>query len=533
MKIELFNNGGKSWKTFGESHVKGFAFLGKNLLGEGELYNKFVEGIKQGFLADLLLKLNGNFSAIINYDGTTYLIADKLKSYPLLYMLHLKDWIVTDQARGILESNQQLELNEKAILTYLSCGYLHDDMTIIERCHVVMAGSYVKINEKAEVFHYHRHIYTKQEKSRTEKDILKEGVEVMDKAFLRMVKTIGNRPIFIPLSGGYDSRLLACLCKKFDISNVSCFTYGDKTSYEVSISQQVANQLGFPWYYVEYTDELKIDFLNSNEYNDYILFAMNLNTTSHTQDFIAFRELRKKGIVPDNAVIIPGHSGDVLGGSHVKYDVLRKSNKCIAQLLLEKYYTWNVLRKRYRGLFIREFGQELSDVIASNDASLACSLFDNWNIQNRQANFIVNAVRVYEYFGIDWRIPLWDDKLSAFWLSIEWGQKCNQVLYDKYMFEGYFIPLDVAIHKPSYNTMKLLGKIKLPYRIKDKFKCWLSVHFNLFKKYYDPNNYYLWTETLKKELNGDDTKYVAYLKNDINALAALNQVRLIKKMLVK
>ena len=533
MDVKLFNNRGKVWVKINNDYVKGFAFIGDRLLKEKELYEQLIEGIKQSRLSNLLLKLNGNFSAIISNDGTTYLIADKLKSYTLLYMPFLEGWIVADQAKVILESKQQLRLNEQAILTYLSCGYLHDDMTIIEHCRIVMAGSYVKLKEKADVYHYHTHIYVKQKNSRTEEAILKEGVEVMDRAFLRMIKSIGNRPIFIPLSGGYDSRLLACLCRKFNIPNVSCFTYGDKTSYEVAISRQVAKQLRFPWYYVEYTNKLKMEFLQSDEYNDYMLFAMNLNTTSHMQDFIAFKELRNKGIIPDNAVIIPGHSGDALGGSHVKYDVLRKSNESVAQLLIEKYYTWNILRKRYKKLITKELGQELNSVIASNDVSLSCSLFDNWNIQNRQANFIVNAVRVYEYFGVDWRIPLWDDELSDFWFSIGWKQKCNQVLYNKYMFEGYFIPLDVAIYKQGNNAMKLFARIKLPYGIKDKFKCWLSIHFKLFKKYYDPNNFYLWTEVLKKKLDEDDMKYIAYLKNEINALTVLNQVRLIKKMLIK
>ncbi|MBS7199305.1 MAG: asparagine synthase [Bacteroidales bacterium] len=533
MEVKLLNNGGKLWVKFGESYVKGFAFIGENLLNENELYNWFVESIKQGFLSDLLLKLNGNFSAVINDDGATYLIADKLKSYPLLYMSQLGDWVVTDQAKEVLESGQPLELNERAILTYLSCGYLHGDMTIVEHCHMVMAGSYVKINEEAEVIHYHRHIYAKQEKIRTEEEILKEGVEVMDKAFLRMIKSIGDRPIFIPLSGGYDSRLLACLCRKFNIPNVSCFTYGDKISYEVVISEQVAKQLGFPWYYVEYTDDLKMKFLESDEYNDYMLFAMNLNTTSHIQDFIAFRELRKKGIVPDNAVIIPGHSGDALGGSHIEYNVLRKSNKSVAQLLIEKYYTLNVLRKKYKGLVFGELEQELNDVVAFNDVSLACSLFDNWNIQNRQANFIVNAVRVYEYLGVDWRIPLWDDELSDFWLSMEWEQKCNQVLYDKYMFKGYFIPLRVAIYKKKSSSMNFLAKLKFPYDMKGKFKYWLSTHFKVFKKYYDPNNFYLWVEVLKERLDENDTKFIRYLKNDINALAVLNHMQFIRKILDK
>ena len=56
MEIKLLNNGGKSWMKFGENYVKGFAFIGKELLGETELYHRFVDGIRQGILVDLLLR---------------------------------------------------------------------------------------------------------------------------------------------------------------------------------------------------------------------------------------------------------------------------------------------------------------------------------------------------------------------------------------------------------------------------------------------------------------------------------------------
>ena len=39
--------------------------------------------------------------------------------------------------------------------------------------------------------------------------------------------------------------------------------------------------------------------------------------------------------------------------------------------------------------------------------------------------------------------------------------------------------------------------------------------------------------SIEKKLDEDDMKYIAYLKNEINALTVLNQVRLIKKMLIK
>jgi asparagine synthase (glutamine-hydrolysing) len=42
----------------------------------------------------------------------------------------------------------------------------------------------------------------------------------------------------------------------------------------------------------------------------------------------------------------------------------------------------------------------------------------NFGNLQRQPKFIVNAVRTYEYFGYEWRLPLWDKDLVSFWLSI-------------------------------------------------------------------------------------------------------------------
>ena len=61
-----------------------------------------------------------------------------------------------------------------------------------------------------------------------------------------------NPPQLIRLSGGNDSRLIACLCKKFGLDNVTCFTYGREDSFEVAISKKVASALGYMWYFVEY-----------------------------------------------------------------------------------------------------------------------------------------------------------------------------------------------------------------------------------------------------------------------------------------
>ena len=52
-----------------------------------------------------------------------------------------------------------------------------------------------------------------------------------------------------------------------------------------------------------------------------------------------------------------------------------------------------------------------------------------FNVQERQAKFIVNAVRVYEFFGYEWLIPLWDNALFEFWRHVPLSLRYQRRLY--------------------------------------------------------------------------------------------------------
>lgn len=525
MKIELINNRGKAWKQFKSNYIKGFAFIKNKLLSEKEINEEIIHSIKTNQLNQKLLELNGNFSAIINYQNRIYLVADKMKSYPLLYAKINGEWIITDQSRVIMDSMPEYAPDENAITTYLTLGYLHGNQTFLNDCKIVSAGTYVQIDDKTVVYNYHKHIYTKVNLS--DDEIMQGCANSLENAIKRMIISIGDRPIWIPLSGGYDSRLLACVLKKLNVKNVSCFTYGIPESYEVKISKQVAEKLDFPWHYVEYTEEKFLSVANSPMDDDYIYWAMNLNTTSHFQDFIAFKELREKGIIEDNAVIIPGHSGEILGRDQVPYQLLESDNT-VADLLYQRYYRWNTPKKKYKQQVLNNLGITLNSTIVKNNKPLAIDLFSNWNIQNRQANFIVNAVRVYEYFGVDWRIPLWDDELSNFWFSLKWEKNSNVILYNKFMFEQYFIPMGVAIYKESSISKRLMAKIKLPFNLKSKIKKELS-KLNNFKNQYDINGFNYRANYYSNKLTKFSLPRIILNKTNTNSVIALYQVFLLKK----
>lgn len=392
-------------------------------------------------------------------------------------------------------------------------------------CKIVSAGTYVQIDDEVNIYEYHKHIYKKV--SISDDEIMEGCVRTLENALKRMIISIGDRPVWIPLSGGYDSRLLACVCKKLNVKKVSCYTYGISDSFEVNISKKVAEILGYPWYYVEYNNAKFLSVVKSPIIKDYIFWAMNLNTTSHYQDFIAFKELREKGIIEDNAVIVPGHSGEILGRDHIPYHLLG-SNKNVAELLYHRYFQWNILKKKYKKQVLNNLGTELNSTISKDDKTITGDLFSNWNIQNRQANYIVNAVRVYEYFGIDWRVPLWDDELSDFWFSLEWNKSSKVILYNHFMFEKYFIPMRVAIYKETGASRNLMAKIRLPFDIKSRLKKAMC-HLNYFKSKYDSNGFYNRVNYYLNELKKFQTNYIAVKKPDTNALVALYQIFLLEK----
>lgn len=524
-RIELNNNSGKSWEKFQHSYIKGFAFLGNKLLTEEDILTELLNSIKLNRLNEKLFELNGDFSAVISYQSNIYLIADKYKKYPLLYSKINGEWIITDQSRCIMDLIPNYEADEEALTTYLALGYLHGDQTFLKDCKIVSAGTWVLLDDKAVIFEYHNHIYTKV--SLTDDEIMKGCINTLENAMKRVVLSIGDRPIWIPLSGGYDSRLLACVCKKLNIKNVSCFTYGYSDSYEVKISKKVAEVLGFPWFNVKYTKEKFVTIVNSPIDEDYMYWAMNLNTTAHSQDFLAFKELRSKGIIQDNAVILPGHSGEILGRDQVPYELLN-SKKTIAELLFYKYFNWNIIKRKFKRQILNNLGVSLNQIIARNDKGLAIDLFTNWNIKNRQSNYIINSVRVYEYFGVEWRIPLWDDELSKFWLSLPWEKNSNVKLYNQFMFENYFIPMNVPIYKEKNITTQLLTRIKLPFNLKSKIKRKLS-KLKYFEKKYDVNGANKKTIFYLKKLNIYSTKSVLIKSTKHNAVLAFYQIFLVKK----
>ena len=124
-------------------------------------------------------------------------------------------------------------------------------------------------------------------------------------------------------------------------------------------------------------------------------------------------------------------------------------------------------------------------------------LVDAWDIANRQSKFIINSVRVYEFFGYEYRLPLWDKEFSLFWMSLKPNFRIGSKLYEEFLLNNLFKDYNVSFKKNKNTFKKLLIKNfrkNLPEFMIDK----LRYFQHKFSK--DENNFNIYINYMIKKI---------------------------------
>lgn len=519
----ILNTQYQKWFSMNGIHGVGFAFLDGDLLCEKELFSVIRKAIDDQTLISILKRLNGNCSLIIEAGDTCYIIADKMRSFPVLYSKIANGWVITNDAVNIITYPGICEkIDFTSVLEFLAAGYLFGEKTLLQGVKQVAAGTCVCLKEySSEVIEYHNYMLPKvvQEES----EILTGAKDVLDRAFKRMFESIGDRQIVIPLSGGYDSRLIACICKKLQRQNVVCYSYGRSDSFEVEVSKAVAAQLGYKWFFVEYTPALFDAMKKDTDFFNYLDHSHNLNTLPHFQDYFAVKELCKRGVFEANAVFVPGHSGDLFGGSKLPMEVFATdfspNPQNLAKLIYEHFFDLN--KEKYNDLdkCIQLIYDQLKECHIDSLESILNIYEPYWFVKSKVAHFLVNSMRIYEHFGFDWRLPLWDDEYATFWYKVEWEKKMNSELYNRFMFDTYFTPLKVAYKKNNTTKQLVPSGVKkfIPFPV---LRLGRSAYMRLHKRKYDFNAQSHMID-LFKEMNNRRDEYSMDKSYDINSIAVI------------
>ncbi len=389
---------------------------------------------------DWIQHSTGNWSAILESDAWSIAAVDNVRSFPLFYTLSQSgEPVISDDAYALLEYCTAIDWDENSAAEMLVSAYVFGEDTLIKGIKQLLPGSlllYDKLTNNASIDHYYRY-RSEPSDDRGSEYLIEELDAILLRCINRALVSIEDRPIILALSGGYDSRLVLSLLKREGAKDIICYTYGMKGNPDSRISQKIANHQGYPWHFVEHDRRSHFQAFHSEERKNYYRYANHLSATAHIQDLLAVKELRQRGAIPENSVFMAGHSGDFMVGSYIP-QAWKDRQKVKRQELLNELYRqqyslwdWSHHRNTWQDIFDHKIMNYL-DIPEDMDTFTAAALEEEWDWQERQPKFIINSTRVYEFFGYQWRIPLWDEELTSFWRSLPLKYRIDRVLYQLY-----------------------------------------------------------------------------------------------------
>lgn len=406
---------------------------------------QLLEATSSTEISKLLQQQNGFYALVWERGSQLYAAVDHIRSIPFFYALKGSDFFLSDDAEWVREKVGNTTMDEIAKEEFQLTGYVAGQDTLYPDVKQLQAGEFLSINTSAETpqlktERYYRFLHTEPE-NYDQQDLYKKLDAAALESIDNLIRYANGRQIVIPLSGGYDSRLIATLLKRRGYENILTFTYGVPGNKESAYSKKVADALGLKWHFVEYSNELWREAWQTGERLQYQKWASGWNSIAHVQDWLAVKILKQNTIIENDCIFVPGHSGDFVAGSHIpdiafQEKALNLIDSC--QATLSRHYSLAPRSEFEVGeaFWLNKIKENMEFEDYSSNVRFADS-FEKWDWQERQAKFTCNSVRVYEFYGYDWWMPLWDMEFVQFWQDVPLELRKGREWYLEYVKAQY------------------------------------------------------------------------------------------------
>lgn len=482
IKINLTCQRGFTWHTKGVCMVKGYLFTPDgSLLYDDKLAAYFSDIHDIEKFKSVVRTSNGRFSMIVMHDDKCFLTVDPVRTFPLLYSFSNQTLFIGDSFDTLLNHFNNVVLNKVASEEFMATGYVTGKETLCEGIKQIRAGEILVFNtETGELHEEFYHTYQTNTVFKASDEYLStELKKLFEKVGQRLITSLQGRHAIVSLSGGYDSRVITCLLKSAGYKNVICFTYGRKDNPDMLIAKKVAEKLDYPWLFVEYKDELIRNYTDDPDFLEYYRFAANGVSMFYLQDYFAIKYLKENKTIPDNAIFIPGHTGDFLAGSNFIKHGLKpglESPEDLVRRIWQTKYIFCPIPRQNQSIIKNRIRSTLAEK-QMIEGAYSYTIHEDWDMKEKFAKFIVNSARVYDWFGYEYRLPFWDGEMTEFFRQVPFELKKNRKLYDAVLQNSYFsryeinFPVEIRPSARVQQDTYIKNKIKrsLPQFIKRIF----------------------------------------------------------------
>ncbi|MFO7868023.1 MAG: asparagine synthase C-terminal domain-containing protein [Bacteroidales bacterium] len=411
--------------------------------------------------------INGIFSVIIQKEDTVIVIVDRFRTYPIFYRKKNNCIVLSDEVDALFDTGELKKNNYSIFQEFSGFGYTLNDATLIEGVFQTRAGEIIYIHKThivKEFFHIHSAAI-----ENIDYEVAKCQLHTI---FCNLIKKtsifLQGKKVALPLSGGFDSRLLAVFLKEAGVKDVICFTFGTrKKNPEKLRAQKVAQRLGFRWHFVDYDTINKNGFLETQRFKKFYQYEAQYVSKFAFMQYFAACYLQDELNIPKGTYIMPGHGGDFFSGSHLRpYMRSYKKNNTIAADLCyihsDLVTTTTKIRKREKEKIKNSLNENIP--LYNN--------IENWDLKERQAKYIINSCKLWEYFNWPYYMPLCDNEFMDFFVKLPFEYRVNQKLYIDVISEIF--------EKYNLNFEEDNKREEVPY--KQKIKAYIKRTFPCLRK---------------------------------------------------
>ena len=292
-------------------------------------------------------------------------------------------------------------------------------------------------------------------------------IVAIEQAFKHVLESCNGRRIIVPLSAGYDSRLILCMLRKAQYDNVLCYSVGKRNGGEQQVAEDVAQRLEYPFVHINFENkEYVMQQVGSEAFERYVNYVGGLTNFLWLFEYNALLYLEKKGLAQQGDIYMPGHLGDYLGGS--KLSLIDLSETMTSREIASRFMCYQA--EYLHLLSVRERRQ-----VTLQLASFYDSLGDEYTPLSRINQFIAsirilpninNSARAAQFLGYQVVLPFWDTTLIDWFKRMPIAYLKGKHLYNETLYTHFFAPLQVTEgslkHDYQLTTLqRLLGRLKL------------------------------------------------------------------------
>ena len=485
------------WSEQNGVYACGYCFDNEgNMYNGRQLCSYFANITDHQDLIQRVQAANGFFAVIIQKQETIFATTDRLCRFPIFY----SNQIITDNHRTF---TTRIEWDALSHAFYCTSGAVLPGHTLLKSIRQLPPSGIATYQSQTwKVETYDSFLCRKSEEQAIS---VEELDQVMTSVFERMIQSVSGRQIIVPLTAGNDSRLILCMLKRLHYTNVLCFTIEGKGGCEWNGASCAAQRLGYPHVKIDMQNEnvRQLLFHDLERFENYYRYVGGLTNFCWLAEYVAVLFLEKQGLLSEGAIFVPGHSGDMIGGSHLTKAKVNEHMSAVDLVRRMQYVGFEYgIDERVKETLSTYFTHSLQDVYTPY------SVYQNWVVQHRQAYQIVHSVRAYDFCGYDVRLPLWDTCLYKIFSHLPYSLLWNSNLYTRYI---QYVLEPLGLHANSSRDGISWRKIAIRKWLKKSIP---DCILRFWEPAYDPVGENILSQPLAQEVNAFLGRHYAYTNSN-------------------